>query len=218
MALWRWVVVGGVAVAAVAVATVAFVVWDWPWVVAVDLAADQRPVGFSVVTSISTAVGAVGASVGAVGTFAVALVALRQLGEQRRTSTFTSWRDALWRFSREWDDLSGERRLLQDSIVAGTFHGANPQDRQNATDVLNFFDGLAFMANRKHLDDEMSWFWFYEEALYVWNELQPHITYVRSEDPLAWSEYPIWLDRITEMERRNQARARAEAWPTTGQG
>ena len=158
-------------------------------------------------------------ALGAVGTFAAVAVAARQLMDQREVAAFTSSRDALWRFSDEWEAIAPARQGLKKAISEGTFHGSNPQDHDNAIDVLNFFDGLGFMANRGHIDDEMSWNWFYEEARYVWDKLEAHISYERGSDPVLWCEYPIWLERIERIEERKQREAAAaQTQSSTGTG
>jgi hypothetical protein len=146
---------------------------------------------------------------GAVGTFVAVVVAARQLIEQRVISRFSSSRDSLWHFDTEWERNALARQRLQAACESGTFHGANPQDDEDAMEVLNFFDGLAFMANRDQIDDEITWSWYYDQARYTWDHLSAHILYWQGVDPLLWCEFKPWLDRITLIEQRRRGEAEA---------
>jgi hypothetical protein len=166
--------------------------WD-PWV-------DARPVGFAILTSVATAGGALGTAVAAV-------IAVSQLTHQRKVAIWDSSRDSMWRFSGAWAELSSAReRLAVIDVNKGLANLDPAEDHPDAIAILDFFDGLASMANEGHINDRMSWTWFYVDAQSWCASLEPYVRRVQVGDPLAWAEIPEWLRRLDRVEKRELAR------------
>jgi hypothetical protein len=202
----------GLGIALVTIAVIAIFLWlllgTSAVFIAMDASLDERPVFFNIITSVATAIGALG-------TFAAAIFAVRQLRsarvvaqDAREVAHWSSSRDSLWRFSDGWDRLRAAEDRLTQAFDWGKFNPA--LDDNDAIAILDFFDGLAYMANRNHIDDQMSWNWFYPDAAYWWKTLQPYIVRIQSRDALAWIEIPKWLDRLDLIEEEMELRA-AEA-------
>lgn len=169
----------------------------WPNLVALDAVIDRKTVGFNIITAVGTALGAVGAGIAAV-------VAAAALTRSEKNTKWAVYRDTLYRFSEGWDKLQAQRKMLADEIKAGI----DPKsDNPNADVILNFLDALGFMANNDHLDMVMCWSWFYDETLYVWNNLFEYIKDDQSRNPLQWIEILPCLKKMHAVENIRRVKA-----------
>lgn len=172
--------------------------------VVTDYWLDGRPVGFAIVVALGTASGAIVAGV-------AAFMAVVQLRDQRTVARLTSARDTLWHFNQGWDKLESPRKRLNEEFKAGKFDPSAYSS--DAHDILNFFDGLAYMANKGHITDHMTWNWFYDDAYAVWTELRTYVERERAEDPLSWIEIDSWLARLEKIEAEEQRRGSTREEP-----
>lgn len=120
-----------------------------------------------------------------------------------RTSRWDSSRDCLWHFNDEWTDLDASR-VKADAALDGM---PPYQESEDLDDVLNFFDGMAFMGNRGHLNDELAWSYYYDEARDVWCRAQGYIRRNQDEanDKTLWMEMEPWLVRLERIQRKKRA-------------
>jgi len=164
-----------------------------------DAALDQRALGFTIVTALATALGALGAG-------AAAIVAATQLRDQREIARWASSRDSLWRMSDAWEKLLTTRVQVRAALEDGSF---DPQAEQpGAEDLLDFLESLAYLANQKHIDDEMSWVWFYAPAHALWTDLAPYVKRRRDNEAVDWMEIGRWLKRLDEIETKKTEEAK----------
>lgn len=119
-----------------------------------------------------------------------------------QTAVWNSARDCLWHFNEDWGNLQDVRKQANEAIQAQGPFGFEP----DLDDVLNFFDGMAFMGNRGHLDDELAWSYYYDEAHDVWTRAKPYVMWYRTEkqDGTFWIEIEPWLTRLGKINARKK--------------
>ncbi len=120
---------------------------------------------------------------------------------QRLTAVTAFWnssRDCFWHFNDKWATLPTARRVA-DQFLATT----SPPYAVTSTpleEVLNFFEGMGYMANRGHLNDELAWAFYFDEANDLWDRAERYVAWQQTGVPALWREHKPWLDRLAKIE------------------
>lgn len=184
----------------------------------------------AIATAVAALIGTVGLIFAAVGAFGVR----KQVLLQRKIAYEQSARECLWRFTDQWrSDLAkkgtdGESSYTRARGVLTSVSwkrdvgfpeliGASNDD---VIDVLNFFDGIAYMRRRQDMDQELAWNAFYSDAVEIY-ELSSDFrdayrrgTISRREKPIEkppiaedmtiWEDLDWWAADLAECEARKQ--------------
>ncbi len=193
-------------------------------------------VGVAAIATASAAViGTVGLVFAAVGAFGVR----KQILLQRKIAYEQSARECLWRFTDQWrgdlakkgsDGESPHTRAMtvltsvswkQDVGVPGLIGASNV----DVIDVLNFFDGIAYMRRRQDMDQELAWNAFYSIAVEFYEmsadfrDAYRRGTISRRQKPIdkppitsdmtIWEDLDWWAADLAECEARKQIESTA---------
>jgi hypothetical protein len=145
-----------------------------------------------------TGVGALAAGIGL-------FIAGMGLWVNAHTSSWNSSRDCLWNFHTRWNSLLDSRVKADEFLKTMQSHVFNEQLGQ----VLNFFDTMAFMGNRGHLDDELAWTNYFEEANDLWRRSASYILWRQNlaPDPTLWCEIGPWVVRLAKLDAKHKKKA-----------
>jgi hypothetical protein len=121
-----------------------------------------------------------------------------------RTATWNSNRDVLWRYHDRWAQIL-ESRKKADQILTAMTPATYAYDK-DLTVVLNHFEGMAFFGNRGHLDDEMAWTNYFDDAARLWNRGMGYIKWRRGEakDWTLYCEYEKWVHNLAKIDARRR--------------
>jgi hypothetical protein len=153
---------------------------------------------------------AIAAGIGVVIAILALLVNARAQGVAARTGTWNSNRDVLWKYHDSWAQLYESRKKADQILKTMPPYAYNV----DLTAALNQFEGMAFFGNRGHLDDEMAWTNYFDEAADLWNRGIGYIKW-RREDGNDWTlycEYEKWIHKLAKMDasRRKVANRKRE--------
>jgi hypothetical protein len=170
----------------------------WSWLSAHVSALDQEK-WFRDHAAELTGIGALAAGIGL-------FVAAMGLRVSANTSKWISSRDCLWRFNKEWKNLyetwGAAEKILETMPPTYVWN-------KEVGDVLNFFDRMAFMGNRGHLDDELAWTNYFDDAHDFWKLAAGYILWRQREleDLTVWCEYGPWVQRLAKVDARHKKKA-----------
>ncbi len=184
-----------------------------------------------------TTLGALLASVGFVATAVAAFAALRQariganqLSLQTKVANWTSSRECVWHFTREWNfelrpvwervnkHLESEKPKRWWRFRADLRASMDLEKDFDA--LLNHFDAMAYLGMRGHLDDGLAWSLFYENVKHYWTKACDlgYVDRVRERDPTLWMEIDPWIDKLYRIDATKQHEAlskrRPRGWPS----
>ncbi|TMD98638.1 MAG: hypothetical protein E6I72_02710 [Chloroflexi bacterium] len=142
------------------------------------------------------------------------LVNARAQGVAAHTASWNSSRDCLWHFNERWKELYDSRTKAIQVVKTMQTMQYFAHDPDLAV-VLNHFDSMAFMGNRKHLDDELAWTNYFDEAADLWNKSTGYIAWRREtkKDWTLYCEYEPWIHRLAKMNERRRTISRREGKP-----
>jgi hypothetical protein len=86
------------------------------------------------------------------------------------------------------------RKRAMDSIKNGSF--------VDAEDILDFFETIAMLVNKKKLDAELVWHTFSWWIQRYWIATQGHIIEKRKVDPTLWHDLVQFYPKMIEIERK----------------
>jgi hypothetical protein len=86
------------------------------------------------------------------------------------------------------------RKRAIESIKNGSF--------VDAEDILDFFETIAMLVNRKKLDAELVWHTFSWWIHRYWVATQSHITEKRKVDPTLWHDLGQFYPKMMEIEKK----------------
>lgn len=167
---------------------------------------------------------------GAVATVVLAIFAVRALRSQERIARRQEHLATLWKLREHWNE-SVERGLADRAFRFAGAGSASPPgflkqrlrslfpDRASRDDLLallNFFEEMAFLANRGHIDDEMTWNSFYGYVQDLWESdgCRAFVRATKQEDPPALIEIGPWMARLAALEARKNGSASKPKPPT----
>jgi hypothetical protein len=196
--------------------------------------------------AIATAAAAVVGAVGLVIAGAAAVAALRQVQQQRAIAKEQSSRECLWRFTDEFRNVVNKRtegtshwtRALQVLDSSNWKHPmADPRDKDyvgesdgDVVEVLNFFEGVAFMQRRGDMDPKLAWNSFGSNAIRIYGASREFVKAYRSgliktakpnqvagqEDMTIWAEFVKWADELRKLDQAEVEEANANATKSQG--
>jgi hypothetical protein len=124
----------------------------------------------------------------------VAVILLRQGSDEQRWRHGQAALDAVWRLDEEWK--SAGMVASRNAAAAGLLAGEPTRD---VDDVLDFFDEIAFLADRGALQEEMVWYRFYRPLASYWSASQEYLRGRTSE----WQHLGDLLPRLATIERQH---------------
>ena len=159
-----------------------------------------------------TALAALAASLTALIALATAVMIFRQVRNDTQRILANTALDSIWRFDTQWnsDGMADARSAAAASLLDG-------QPGSDLDVVLDFFDQIALLANRKALDDEMVWYQFYWPMANYWGASQDYVREVARDDALRWEQLSVLMPRLAAIEARRRKRAAEQAVPTAAQ-
>lgn len=186
--------------------------------------------------AIATATAAIVGAFGLVAAAVAARAALRQVEVQReiaqrewKIAKDQSSRECLWRFTDEWrneivkqresDNSSHWSRANKALESEGWKHDVVPKDFVGEADtdireVLNFFDGIAYMRMRGDLDGDLAWSAFGSVAIDFYTDSRDFVSAYRlglikrsrsdtwpiERDMSYWQDFDSWYPEIVEID------------------
>ncbi len=132
----------------------------------------------------------------------------QRVADATRLATWNSTRDVLWRFNEQWNQLYESRKKAVQILKTMPPYAYDTDLAQ----VLNHFEAMAFYANRGHLDDEMAWTNYFDEAADLWNRAMGYINWRREamDDWTLYGEYEMWVHRVAKMDARRRELAKRQ--------
>jgi len=115
-------------------------------------------------------------------------------------------RDCLWHFLDRWDKVTVGYEQAKDALKLFNNMAELPDQATTETvyGLLNFFDSLGRMANHHHIDDDITWFYFHDDAHELWELAEKYVTSERlTAGDLGitwWQDYESWVVRIRRIE------------------
>src|SRR5713101_143926 len=153
-------------------------------------------------------------AVSAAAGWAAAVVAIGALWLQQRQSNFSTHLDSLWRLLDQFNgaEMSAKRATVAAQILAGNMT-ENPQP----DNILDFFDLIGYLIEKKALDEEAAWMMFSDAGCSYWYGAQDYMNAAKQKNRLYWEHYRPLIDAFLSMEmnkgglkRREDAIARAK--------
>ena len=153
-----------------------------------------------------TGIGALASGAGLVIASLGLLVSATAQRQAAFTSSWNSSRDCLWHFNEQWKSLYESRTAADAALKKMPPYAVNEQ----LSSVLNFFDNMAFMGTRGHLDDELAWTNYFDEASDLWKRAASYVEWQQrsDNDPTLWCEYEPWLKRLAKIDARRKELAK----------
>ena len=104
-------------------------------------------------------------AIAALGGWVAAIVAFSAYLLQRRQMSFSANLDSLWRLEDKFND---DAMVAKRSTVARRLLDNDTTADRNTEDILDYFDMMGYLINRKALDKETAWMMFSDAALSYW--------------------------------------------------
>ena len=133
-------------------------------------------------------------------------IAVAQLRRNYQQDRSTAMRDCLWHFLDRWDKVTVGYEQAKDALKLFNNMAELPDQATTETvyGLLNFFDSLGRMANHHHIDDDITWFYFHDDAHELWELAEKYVTSERlTAGDLGitwWQDYESWVVRIRRIE------------------
>ena len=155
---------------------------------------------------------ALAASITALIALATSVMIFRQVRRDTQRIFFNTALESIWHFDTQWnaDSMAEVRSAAAASLLDG-------QPGRDVEVVLDFFDQLALLVNRKALDEEMVWYQFYWPMANYWGASQNYVHDMARDDPLRWEQLGRVMPRLMAIEARRRKRTAQEAAPTSAQ-
>lgn len=167
------------------------------------------------ITAVVALGGLVVAALGVVSAVSLLYLNARAVTLAAETARWGSTRDILWRFNDQWAKLYDTRVKageILDRLAAleATTPQADYKYERDLSEVLNHFDSMAFMGRRKHLDTEMAWSYYFEDAARLWNRSIGYIRWRRTSrnDWTLFAEYEDWIHDLAKMDSQKRKQAK----------
>jgi hypothetical protein len=143
-----------------------------------------------------TAIGSISSSIGVI-------VAIIIFIFQSRRAMLTKAIDILMQYDKRFD--STEFRLIRSRAAKYLLSGNKKEDgdgRQAISDVLNFFEAVAFLYKNKIIKADMIWHTFASWFLAYWKAAELYIQESRLEDPTAYEDTNTLFDAVLTIEKK----------------
>ena len=156
-----------------------------------------------------TALMALAAAIAALAAVATTVVIVHDVREDAARGRFNAGLESLWHLTTEWnsDEMTDAR-----SHAAAALLAAKPTADVN--EVLDFFDEVALLLQRGALDEEMVWHEFYWPLANYWFASQEYIRQVQRDDPAAWTDLGMAVQRLVAVEARRKRQSTGAAVPS----
>lgn len=153
-------------------------------------------------------------AVSAVAGWAAAVVAIGALWLQQRQSNFSTHLDSLWRLL---DQFNGDDMVAKRATVAAQLLNGNIKENAQTDDILDFFDLIGYLIEKRALDKEAAWMMFSDAGCSYWYGSQNYMDAAKQKNPLYWEHYRPLVNVFLSAEmskgglkNREDAEARAK--------
>lgn len=155
-----------------------------------------------------SAVAALAAVLASLASLLVAVAVLRETRGNREWQQATAALDTLWRFDGEWNDsgMAEARSAAASALLSG-------RNAEELSEVLDFFDEIAFLAERGAIDDQSVWYRFYWPMVNYWFASREFVEETRREDAASWNHLARLIPRLTALEAKLHPSATPDGVP-----
>lgn len=140
---------------------------------------------------------------------AAALVAIYALWVESRRHGFSTSFDLMLRFG---DQFSTKRMYTNRKKAASAFQRGKLKESANEIDeIIDFFEGVAYLVNRGAIDKEAVWTCFFSYMYRFYHFAAGYIDDERERDPTLWSAFLDLYKKlyaIEQKDRRKQVRSK----------
>lgn len=153
--------------------------------------------------ALATGIGALLAAGGLIAAAATAWAALRQtqVAEQARKD------ERFEKVESQWKKLAPLREKAWAALDPRSVKRVPEVDYSPVNSLLNFYESIAYDANRGALDDVRLWNFFYAEFTELWSRGRSFIAAQREMDPAVWTEFEVMLMRLKAIEAVRQGQS-----------
>lgn len=122
---------------------------------------------------------------------------------ESRRSMFTKAIDILMQYDNQFNspEFRAKRRRAAEFLLSGCKE-EDKNGRQAINDVLNFFETIAFLYNKKVIEAEMVWHTFSSWFLPYWKAAEPYIKESRLHDSTSYEDSDILFADVGAIEKK----------------
>jgi len=132
------------------------------------------------------------------------LVAIITMWFESRRSRFSIGVDIILKLDSEFNNKYFKEIRKQAAVA---FSSGDLSQGSNAIDsILDFFEGIAFFAKCKAVDNKVVWHFFFSYMYRFWHLAYEYIKEERNNDPTLWTAIIDLYPRLLRIERRERRR------------
>jgi len=156
-----------------------------------------------------TALLALAGTVSALAAVAMAALAIWQVRQSAERAAVTAGLESLWHLEARWESptMVATRQAAAASLLDGS-----PTEDVDA--LLDFFDLIATLVNRRVVDEEMLWQELSWPILNYWTASADYVRKVRHDEPTMWQGAEDLVNRLLTIEARKRRRSLNDARPS----
>jgi hypothetical protein len=139
----------------------------------------------------------------------MAALAVWQVRQGAERSAFTAGLESLWHLEAHWQ--SPGMLATRQGAAAALLDGSPTEE---VDELLDFFELVAGLVDRRVLDEEMLWQELAWPILNYWTASEEYIRKVRHDEPTMWQSAEGMVNRLLAIEARKRRRSLNDVRPS----